>query len=239
MDDLSILLDVQELDEEIRTLVAVSDSVPVEIDRLRADLRHLGKTCEEKTGRLTALKVREREKEGQIEDLRTQKARFEAQLLEAKNNIVYSALKQEVAAVEREIGEIEEEAVDQMQEIEDLEAEIDRERETLALHESEFKDRETDLLAGKQDADGRLESLRTRRGAVAAGLPPALLKRYDRIRRSKEGRALVPLKGDACGGCFAQIPIQRINEIRHDPELKSCENCGRILYFRDEAPNGT
>jgi hypothetical protein len=237
MDDLRTLLSVQDLDEKIQALESVSGSVPVEIERLREELRDLGKTCEEKTERLTGLKVREREKEGQLEDLRVQRSRFETQLHEAKNNVVYSALKQEIMAVDRESAEIEEEAVNLMQEIEDLEGEIDRERETLAAHESEFKDREAALLGRKREADERLEALRAEREEVAGRLPPGLRKRYDRIRRSKDGHAVVPLKDNICGGCFASIPIQRINEIRHDDELKSCENCGRIIYYMNEGPD--
>jgi predicted nucleic acid-binding Zn-ribbon protein len=233
MDELTILLNVQKLDEEIRELEALSRSVPVEIERFQNELEHLGRTCRKKSEKLKELKVKEREKEGQIDDLNSQRNRYEAQLREAKNNVVYSALKQEIGAVDHEIQGVVELAVALMEQIEELEKEIHQEKETLESHEKEFQDKETTLLERKRKTDERLGSLRKEREEIVVLVPEKLRNRYERIRNSKEGLAVVPLKENICGGCFASIPIQRINEIRHEEDLKSCENCGRIIYYKD------
>ena len=55
------------------------------------------------------------------------------------------------------------------------------------------------------------------------------LERYERIRKAKGGKAVVPVKRGACGGCFNRVPPQKILEIRQNLKLYQCEHCGRIL----------
>ena len=55
------------------------------------------------------------------------------------------------------------------------------------------------------------------------------LERYERIKRAKNGKAVVPVKRGACGGCFSRVPPQKILEIRQNSRLFTCEHCGRIL----------
>jgi predicted nucleic acid-binding Zn-ribbon protein len=45
---------------------------------------------------------------------------------------------------------------------------------------------------------------------------------------------VVPVRKKACGGCFKQIPPQRIQEIRRGDRIFSCDSCGRILIWSDD-----
>ena len=45
----------------------------------------------------------------------------------------------------------------------------------------------------------------------------------------KKGKAVVPVKRGACGGCFNRVPPQRILELRQNARVHTCERCGRIL----------
>ena len=57
-----------------------------------------------------------------------------------------------------------------------------------------------------------------------------LLTAYKRIRsNARNGLAVVPVKRDACGGCFNQIPPQRQLDIKSRRKIIVCEFCGRIL----------
>jgi predicted nucleic acid-binding Zn-ribbon protein len=57
---------------------------------------------------------------------------------------------------------------------------------------------------------------------------------YERIRKAKDGLAVVQIKKNSCGGCFSAIPPQKIVEIREMNRLYTCEHCGRILVWLDE-----
>ncbi len=239
MDDLRDLLLLQEIDEDIKQRERICRSIPEEIEDLRKELEGIGKEREENQKKLKALKVKEREKEGRIEDLTAECSRYEAQQMEAKSNVVYSALATEISGVKKEIRKFEEDALELMTEIESLEEKITLQDNDFQQHEDEFKWKEKELLERKSEEEDQLEVLRVRRGDVAFRVPAGLLKRYQRIRDNKEGHAVVRLKDGMCGGCFAAIPIQTINEIKHEDDLKSCESCGRIIYYmEDDDENG-
>jgi predicted nucleic acid-binding Zn-ribbon protein len=53
---------------------------------------------------------------------------------------------------------------------------------------------------------------------------------YNKLRGNMRNKlAVVSVKRDACGGCFATVPPQRQADIREKKKLIVCENCGRIL----------
>lgn len=98
-----------------------------------------------------------------------------------------------------------------------------------------------DLLQLKRDlADNRYEELGFETGdataiddeieSLTAEIDPAIMRRYDSIRR-KYDRPLVPVRRGVCYGCFVKFPTARIAEMdgRDAPIL--CESCGRMLYL--------
>jgi predicted nucleic acid-binding Zn-ribbon protein len=56
---------------------------------------------------------------------------------------------------------------------------------------------------------------------------------YQRIRKARKGKAVVSVSRNACGGCFARVPPQKILELRRNDRIFTCEHCGRILVSDD------
>jgi len=75
-------------------------------------------------------------------------------------------------------------------------------------------------------------ALATARDELIAKIQKPLLSNYERLR-ARYKRAIVPVKGDTCLGCFCRLPTSLITHGRSDMEVLSCENCGRILYWLD------
>ncbi len=79
-----------------------------------------------------------------------------------------------------------------------------------------------------------LPALEDSRVKLVERLTPAALSLYERISK-RFGRAVVPVQGGVCLGCFMALPTQHIGiEEREDPtgeRVPTCENCGRILYW--------
>ena len=139
-----------------------------------------------------------------------------------------------------------------------LMAELDLARSVLAKEEAEFM-RSGDLVTAAElkvaEAEKMLEEVRAvqaprrealvgRRDAIMAerevalaareaqarAVNPALLARYERIRRGKAPLALYPLHADACGRCFTAVPTQRRALIARGAAIEGCEACGVLLY---------
>ena len=52
---------------------------------------------------------------------------------------------------------------------------------------------------------------------------------YNKVISARSGIAVVPLSGNACGGCGAALPLQMVSEIRSG-DLHNCQSCGRFVY---------
>ena len=142
-----------------------------------------------------------------------------------------------------------------------LMAEIDLTRSVLAKEEAEFM-RSGDAVSEAErkaaEAENALQQLReaqaeareavaNRREAIAAeresaaaareaasrGVNPALLAKYDRIRRGKAPLAVFPLHGASCGHCFTAVPTQRRVLIQRGATIEGCEACGVLLYAKE------
>jgi hypothetical protein len=86
-------------------------------------------------------------------------------------------------------------------------------------------------LAGKRaETEVQLEAARAERAEAAQGVKPALLARYDRIRRGRAPAAVFALRQDACGHCNTAVPLQRRMLILQGQSIESCEVCGVLLY---------
>src|SRR2546430_17196680 len=69
---------------------------------------------------------------------------------------------------------------------------------------------EREALAGRREQiAGEREGAVAEREQAAARVTPAMLARYERIRRGKAPLALYPLHVDACGHCFTAVPPPR------------------------------
>ncbi len=90
-----------------------------------------------------------------------------------------------------------------------------------------------EVLAGRREAiASERERALAERERAATQVGPALLTRYERIRRGKAPLALYALHGDACGHCFTAVPTQRRALIQRGASIEGCEACGVLLYAR-------
>src|SRR2546422_11541796 len=91
-----------------------------------------------------------------------------------------------------------------------------------------------EALAGRrQEIAAERESAALEREQASRGVNPALLARYDRIRRGKAPLAIYPLHGSSCGNCFTAVPTQRKALIQRGATIEGCEACGVLLYAKE------
>ena len=100
------------------------------------------------------------------------------------------------------------------------------------VHEAQAAQREA--VAGKrQEIAAEREAALRAREAASRALTPALLARYDRIRRGKAPLAVFALHGSSCGNCFTAVPTQRKALIQRGATIEGCEACGVLLYAKE------
>jgi predicted nucleic acid-binding Zn-ribbon protein len=81
--------------------------------------------------------------------------------------------------------------------------------------------------------------LRHEREKIVHRVAKGDLAQYERIRKAKKGKAVVPVRRAACGGCFARVPPQKLLELRQNSKIYLCEHCGRIIVSDEIAVGKT
>jgi len=129
------------------------------------------------------------------------------------------------------MGEMEDEALQLMNEIEETVAQHQQERENLSV-------RETDLGVGIAKIDvhiaqvqQELAALEDRRMQLIAALPPHTVQQYEHLH-AKFDDPVVQIGNGTCGGCKLTVSGTTVERARDSMEIVTCENCSRILYAR-------
>ncbi len=86
----------------------------------------------------------------------------------------------------------------------------------------------------KANEDEELQ-LKHQREKIVVRLESDTLSRYDRIRKGRNGQAVVAVRRNSCGGCHNKIPPQRLLELRTQSKMFMCEHCGRIIISAELA----
>lgn len=91
----------------------------------------------------------------------------------------------------------------------------------------------TKVAAYKEAAEAirsQAQQVVDKRISFLAPVPDPLIKRYEALRLSKAGVAIVALEdGNACGGCKMALPSSLVTRVREGSNLEYCQNCGRLL----------
>ena len=79
-------------------------------------------------------------------------------------------------------------------------------------------------------ASRRTLELQTARIAMLGEIPEPWRSQYERIAE-RYGRAVVPVQGQTCLGCYACVPSAATPRTRTTPTISRCECCGRLLLW--------
>lgn len=230
-EELKELVKLQEVDKAITSLLYEKELLPAELQRFEETIKNEESAikAEEET-KLNLIKER-RQKEREAEEKNTQRKKLQGQLYQVKTNQEYAALMQELNSIKTEIDKIEEETIILMEKIDGIERalaceqkEVDKRRKELEAARKSNAEKEARLAE-------KLNNWEKVRSEKTISLPVELLHEYERIRRGRNGIALVEVKNNACQGCFMELPPQVISEMRLGQRFIFCENCNRLLYL--------
>jgi hypothetical protein len=231
--DFEKLIQLQQLDIEIRELNQVLDSIPPlveEIDKKIAESALLATAAKEK---MIGSQKKRRELESEVKDIKTQIGKYKHQLNEVKTNKEYTALLKEIEESEKRVDRLEETFIAEMLLEDDIQREIKTAGQKHVENQTSLTKEKDALSEKKRETEGKLKALGQRREELLPTIPADQVGLYLRIFRKKGGTALSPVKDDFCSLCHMRIRPQVLNELLSTRKLILCENCGRILYWRE------
>ncbi len=182
--------------------------------------------------RLKEMEVRRAALDVEIKDLEEKARKYKNQQLSVKKNDEYQAITHEIETVEKAAGELEEQEIALMLEIDEAKekaaAESAAHEKTIQLHEREvaaIKEREGNLKSELTEAQEDTSK------AEATAIEP-FLSHYKQIReRGVRFPLVVPMDVNMCSGCHLKVSGEVETIVRHQKEPAHCNNCGRMVYW--------
>ncbi|WP_409330421.1 zinc ribbon domain-containing protein [Trujillonella humicola] len=146
-------------------------------------------------------------------------------------------LQHEMQSLKRRQGDLEDQELELMEQVETAEAALAQAQEAHAAAREALARAEQardDALADVTDSTANHEGARA---SAAAAVPAPLLALYDRIRTQTGTTGAALLQARACQGCRIELNGRDLAAVRNaDPhEVVRCENCGRILVRTAES----
>ena len=161
--------------------------------------------------------------------------KYKAQQFEVKTNKQYDALAREVDTSQEKVVKLAKE----MEQLEGRATAAKQDAEALGPQiealQHELNERQVELNNVNLEHEEEELRLRHEREKIVVRITKPDLAQYERIRAAKEGKAVVPVKRNSCGGCFNRIPPQTLLELRRNENMLVCERCGRIIVSDEVA----
>jgi uncharacterized protein len=233
-EEIELLWSLRGLDERLVVLRSALRRHPAERARLESRLTSERSKLEGLKKQTSDLQLKHRQMEKDIESLQQEERKFQSQLPMVKKNEEYSALLAEISDRKAKRSERETDLLLLMEEEQRVLGEGPVLQKELDAVQAETAARMTAIAAEEQKEKDEVATLESERQSLSARLPAATRSRYERIRASLEGRAVVPIVKGSCGGCFRGQPPQMLQEARRGDRALTCDGCGRLLIWPPE-----
>lgn len=227
---LRALYSLQLVDSEIDKIKTLRGELPLEVQDLEDEIAGLETRLSNLKEEVVNLEKAVSKKNIEITESEALIKKYEDQQKNVRNNREFDSLSKEIEYQRLEIELYNKKIKEFLVQIEEKKVVIVDSEATLADRQSDLDNKKSELDEIISDTQKEEEGLYKKSEKVGSIIEERLLTAYKRIRsNARNGLAVVPVKRDACGGCFNQIPPQRQLDIRSRKKIIVCEYCGRIL----------
>jgi len=229
------LIELQRIDDEIRTHKKQRDELAANLERLKKILTQMGTSLAEKRERL-AENVRWSD-EKRI-DLQADGERIN----NAKTKLVAVSRTKEYQAMTKELDNLRKKFQEDENELQRLQLAITETQAMVSAEEAKFAEIQSEVQREEATSAERLGELDKIIGAVAgrkneigAKLPKNIVTSYARILEKRDGVAVTAAVMGCCASCMMRVPPQTWVKIQIGKEIFQCANCQRYLYYTVQA----
>ncbi|HEX6769226.1 MAG TPA: C4-type zinc ribbon domain-containing protein [Candidatus Binatia bacterium] len=229
---IEILASLQTVDREIKEQTGLKQGLLSELQAKEREIQAKQKEVDELSAACAEKEKLRAEKDRVFQDEGKKAMDKRMRMNRIKNSKELQALQREIDLMRQSNGELEDELIKIMQEIDAIKANIQsKQAEMAALHES-WQKQQQELEGQISGIDQAMSEASSRRQSIAANLARDLVSRYELIFSRRGGTAVVEVAGGICQGCFMNIPPQLGNEIIRSDKIHLCPSCQRIVYVK-------
>jgi predicted nucleic acid-binding Zn-ribbon protein len=226
------LFQVQQLDLEADRLVAEQQALRSSMQS-SAPLKKLRAEESIAQQQLASGQQAQKDAEWALEDVERRLKQQEQRLYNGSvtNAKELAALQQEVQHLRAQQARQEEKALEMMEAAEYLLTAFEHKRQDIQKAEQEWAKANAAGVARLDQLEIRLQELQGRRRDLLTSLTDELVKRYEAMRKAKQGRVVSKVEQNSCQWCRVILTPSELQRVRISSELQTCSNCGRLLFY--------
>jgi len=232
-EQLTLLIQLQEIDAKLRTLVEQKKRLPevlAEFERRRAANKA---NLEQGKENIQIAQKNKRDRDADLEVEVQKVEKLKARTAEIKNNKEYQALLKEIEAAEQANKAIEDDILGLMEKIDAASTGIIAAEKRAQEEEEALQAEQKKIEAEFAKTEKELKAIEQSRQDFVVRIQPVAYARYQKLIVTKAGVAITEVRGESCSGCYMSIPPQVFVNVKKNENIITCPNCGRILYFKE------
>ncbi|RCK72465.1 MAG: hypothetical protein IGBAC_0539 [Ignavibacteriae bacterium] len=223
------LYTLQLIDSHLDELEYFKGDLPQKVRDLSEKVDNLKQKISEKEQEIKNLQLKSDEADLEMVTLAEKIEKYKKQLFQVKTNKQYDALTTEIDNAEKNIEELTKQIAIYDGHIQNAKGDLETFKKELVELEEELTEKQEELAKISKENEEEELTYKHKREKILVKISKSDLALYERIRKAKDGKAVVAIRRNSCGGCFNTVPIQKIVELRQNRKIFTCEQCGRIL----------
>ncbi|TVR23037.1 MAG: hypothetical protein EA396_04565 [Anaerolineaceae bacterium] len=148
-----------------------------------------------------------------------------------KNPKELQDIQSEVAALKNRHGQLEDDMLELMIELEAAEETLTAAQAELSAVTAEAESQQSDLVAERERLEAQLSKLQSDRQGVLGDVTEQNRRLYDTMKPRKGNRPISTMSGRTCTTCGVEQTMAIEEAVRRGDQMVNCENCGRILVI--------
>ena len=227
------LVDLQKIDDQISEKRKIIADIPRQLDSARNELEEKKNILKVVMDEIETLHKERKNLEQEVQSENDHMAKAKTKLPAVKTNKEYTAILTEVDAIKEKVLKIEDKELEIMEVLELKTKEVPGVEKKCKEEDEHYntyrQKKENEEMRVKQE----LEDLESERKNLSGLVDIVILKRYQKIFNSREGRAVAGLRENICQGCFQQVLPQMVIEVKVGEKIHQCEGCMRFLFWEE------
>lgn len=203
--------------------------------------RKLAATVEKARQAKEAAEAKLKEMRQEVEDLQLKTKGIE-QKIESEAKRLYSggvynakdaeAIDREIANLKQRRAQADERVLELWELLPTVEKEFNEKLATLQEAEALLEEHRRKYEEVKQKFVTKARALIAKRKEQAARCDPALLEKYEAIRKKRAGIGIAEVVDETCSACGIAVPKAQIDSLKEGDTIETCRNCLRILVLQ-------
>ena len=224
---------IQKLDDEIVEHRKQLADIPVQIDSELEELTDKKKILSIAKEEIDALQKNRKAIESEVQGENDHMAKAKTKLPAVKTNKEYTAILSEVDAIKKKVEGLEDKELEIMEVLEEKQKglpAIEKKCKEEDAHFQEYKTKKADEL---DRVTKEMNPLLSKRETVKGQIDKVIFQRYEKVAKSRGGKAVVSIQENICQGCFQQILPQMVINVKVGESIHQCSSCLCFLYWEE------